>query len=55
MRNKMSKCAILLLLCSSLMASTKSAIPFIEDDYAKALSEAKQRNLPLFVEVSAPW
>lgn len=29
--------------------------PFIEDDYAHALAQARQRKLPLFVEVWAPW
>ena len=55
MRRSLSIGALVLLLSSWLMAATKSALPFIEDDYAKALSEARQRNLPLFVEVSAPW
>ena len=31
------------------------ALPFIEDDYARALHEAKSRNVPLFVEAWAPW
>lgn len=37
--------------------STKAApvLPFIENDYARALAEAKQRNVPLFVEAWAPW
>lgn len=32
-----------------------SALPFIEDDYAAALSRAREAKLPLFVEVWAPW
>jgi len=32
-----------------------SVLPFIDDDLARALAEAKQRNLPLFVESWAPW
>lgn len=32
-----------------------SNLPFIEDDYAKALGEARARQLPLFVESWAPW
>jgi len=28
---------------------------FIEDDYARALGEARSRKLPLFVESWAPW
>jgi hypothetical protein len=30
-------------------------LPFIEDDYARALAEARSRKLPLFVESWAPW
>jgi len=55
-RNRLlTTCAFVLLLSPWLTAATKPGLPFIEDDYAKALSEARQRNLPLFVEVSAPW
>jgi hypothetical protein len=32
-----------------------AGLPFIADNYGKALAEAKQRKLPIFVEVSAPW
>jgi hypothetical protein len=35
--------------------ATTASLPFIDDDYSKALAEAKQRKLPIFVEVSAPW
>ncbi|HKD84377.1 MAG TPA: hypothetical protein VKB58_06485 [Terriglobales bacterium] len=55
MRRIFSICAILVVLSPWLAAATKPGLPFIDDDYARALSEAKQRNLPLFVEVSAPW
>jgi hypothetical protein len=30
-------------------------LPFIEDDYEKALSLAKQKKVPIFVEAWAPW
>ncbi len=30
-------------------------LPFIHDDYPKALAEAKQRGKPLFVDAWAPW
>jgi hypothetical protein len=30
-------------------------LPFIADDYAKALGEARARSLPLFIEAWAPW
>lgn len=36
-----------------LMAS--SNLPFIDDDYARALAEARARKLPLFIEAWAPW
>ncbi len=31
------------------------ALPFIEDDYPKALALARARHLPLFVDAWAPW
>jgi len=30
-------------------------LPFIENDFPQALAQASQANLPLFVEVWAPW
>ena len=30
-------------------------LPWIEDDYPKALAEARAKNLPIFVENWAPW
>ena len=33
----------------------KLALPFIEDDYPKALAEARSKKLPIFVEAWAPW
>ena len=44
--------ALLLLMCT---VATASNLPFINDDYPKALHTAKQRSLPMFVEVWAPW
>jgi len=32
-----------------------AALPFIENDYPQALAKAREANLPLFVEVWAPW
>lgn len=32
-----------------------SVLPFHEDDYDKAIAEAKARKLPVFVEAWAPW
>ncbi|MEO6323792.1 MAG: hypothetical protein ABIT01_10090 [Thermoanaerobaculia bacterium] len=33
----------------------KRVLPFIEDDYGRALAQARAQALPLFVEVWAPW
>jgi hypothetical protein len=30
-------------------------LPFIADDYGRALAEARARSLPLFIEAWAPW
>jgi hypothetical protein len=34
---------------------TAAGLPFIQDNYPTALSQGKQRKLPIFVEVWAPW
>ena len=39
----------------ALAPGQKAALPFIEDDYGRALAEAKAKNLPLFIEAWAPW
>lgn len=39
----------------ALSASAKEAVPFIADDYQKALAQAKAKNVPIFVEAWAPW
>ena len=30
-------------------------VPFIEDDFGRALALAKERKLPVFIEGWAPW
>ena len=32
-----------------------SVLPFIHDDYPRALAEARARKVPIFIETSAPW
>ncbi|HEY6843281.1 MAG TPA: hypothetical protein VI391_03880 [Thermoanaerobaculia bacterium] len=47
-----------LLLVALLVAApavAKEVLPFIDNDYSKALVEAKKRNVPIFVEAWAPW
>ena len=36
-------------------AAPKAALPWIENDYARAMAEAKRRGVPVFVEAWAPW
>ncbi|AKU98659.1 Chromosome partition protein smc [Labilithrix luteola] len=36
-------------------SAAKEALPFIHDDFPRALAEAKQRGKPLFVDAWAPW
>jgi hypothetical protein len=33
----------------------QSPLPFIDDDYHRALSEARASKKPIFVETWAPW
>jgi hypothetical protein len=55
----MNRLATMLLVLSAVASSTTASTPktlsFIEDDYARARAEAKKRDVPLFVEVWAPW
>jgi hypothetical protein len=45
----------LALAAQALRGTTSIRLPFIEDDYSRALASARQRKLPIFVEVFAPW
>jgi hypothetical protein len=45
----------LLLLALFAAATSAGALPFIEDDYRKAVAQAKAKNVPIFVEAWAPW
>lgn len=45
----------LLLLATAAIASARDVLPFVENDYAKAVARAKAKNLPLFVDTWAPW
>lgn len=36
-------------------AETHEALPFIEDDYPRAVELARTKKLPIFVDVWAPW
>ena len=45
--------AVLLLTAAPALA--KETLPFIDNDYTKALAQAKTKNVPLFVDAWAPW
>ncbi len=36
-------------------AAVPMVVPFIQDDYARALADARARGVPLFIEAWAPW
>jgi hypothetical protein len=55
MKIKLSIAILFLTLVSTTFGATTTGLPFINDNYPKALAEAKQRKLPIFVEVWAPW
>jgi len=55
----MRRLAVVALLAAGLpsagAAGAKAGLPFVHDDYARALAEARTRKVPLLVEVWAPW
>lgn len=36
-------------------ASLGNELPFVEDDFGKAVARARANNVPIFVESWAPW
>jgi hypothetical protein len=50
---KLSMWVLLSVLATSATAATR--LPFIEDDYTRAVADATRQKLPVFVEVWAPW
>ena len=46
---------VLGLLAPPRAADIEKALPFVADDYGKALAEARAQKLPLFIEAWAPW
>ena len=48
-------CAGVLFLIAAAFSASAANLPFMNDNFPKAIAEAKQRNLPVFVEVWAPW
>jgi hypothetical protein len=46
---------LLILLLTAAPALAKEVLPFIDNDYAKALAQAKKKNVPIFVDAWASW
>ena len=46
---------LLILALTAVPATAKEVLPFIDNDYSKALAEAKRKNVPMFVDAWAPW
>lgn len=46
---------LLTLLITAPAMRASEVVPFIENDYAKAVATARTKQLPLFVEAWAPW
>ncbi len=46
---------VLATLLAPAVSAAGAVVPFIEDDYPKALAQARARNLPIFLEAWAPW
>ena len=40
---------------ASKVPASHAVLPFLADDYDKALAEARARRVPLFIEAWAPW
>jgi hypothetical protein len=55
MNIKLTIAIIFLIPLSAAAGATPPGLPWINDNYPKALVEGKQRNVPIFVEVWAPW
>jgi hypothetical protein len=44
-----------LAIVSAAPAASRGVLPWVEDDYPKALARARAKNVPIFVEAWAPW
>lgn len=47
--------AVAIFALSALPALAKEVVPFIEDDFGKAVTRAKAKKQPIFVDAWAPW
>jgi hypothetical protein len=51
----MKRTLLMLLLLAAPIARAKEVLPFIDNDYTKAVAQAKTKHVPIFVEAWAPW
>ena len=47
--------AIALFVASAAPAFAKEVVPFIENDFSKAVAQGKTKKQPIFVDAWAPW
>jgi len=52
---RLSLLLLLTVLTLAPLARASEVLPFVEDDYTKAVARAKTAHVPLFVEAWAPW
>ena len=55
MNSKFALAILFAIVAGASFGATSNGLPFTNNDFPKALKEAKQRNIPAFVEVWAPW
>ncbi len=54
---RLSPAALFVAAAAPLFAAqaARPTLPFIEDDYPKAMAQARSKKMPVFVEAWAPW
>ncbi len=55
MKFKLSIALLFITIVTTSFGAATNGLSFINDDFPKALAQAKQRKVPIFVEVWAPW
>ena len=54
-RMRLRNCMLLLAFSLAMPAAAKEVLPWIENDYTKAVTRAKSEHVPIFAEAWAPW
>jgi endonuclease YncB( thermonuclease family) len=55
MRRRLAALLLAALASAGAADAPRPALPFIEDDYGRALEQARSRRVPIFIEAWAPW